>query len=94
MNQHAPRDLLLSCLHSDSDRLAADALPAPDGRIWDELLDLAGHQRVRSMLYHKLKRLGPCRRSSSRPCRRRSETSAFLQSLIGLFVLSPPRVCR
>jgi hypothetical protein len=53
-----PRELLLSCLHTDPSRLAADALPGADSRIWDELLHLAEWQRVRPLLYHQLKRRG------------------------------------
>ena len=53
-----PRELLLSCLHTDPSRLAVDALPGADSRIWDELLHLAERQRVRPLLYHQLKRRG------------------------------------
>ena len=51
-----PRELLLSCLHSDPSRLAVDALPDADSHIWDEWLHLAAWQRVRPLLYHQLKR--------------------------------------
>jgi hypothetical protein len=55
MIQYEPRELLLSCLHADPSRLAVDALPEADSRIWDELLHLAVWQRVRPLLYYRLK---------------------------------------
>ena len=61
-----PRQLLLSCLHIDSTLLTADVLPEIGSPVWDEFLELATRQRVRPLLYHRLKQRGLEQRLPSR----------------------------
>jgi hypothetical protein len=50
----AAEALLLACVHRDPQQLVAATLPAPDSAVWDDLVALAGRQRVRPLVHRRL----------------------------------------
>ena len=50
----AAEALLLACVHRDPQQLLAATLPAPDSAVWDDLVALAGRQRVRTLVHRRL----------------------------------------